>query len=188
MKNGDIVLVNWYWDDYKGDDKELLLVPAMLIRILNDNRYLVTYYSNNSYNIIVVKNIAPIEDIEIHRTRLSDYYDEKINTYKSKIRYVTNEDKDKEKVKKYEDVKHRLLNNCIRLLESVDDDELLNRAKEINNLKGQMQNVEFECAGEIRRENGSIKYHIRELNSKKNIALGKISDDAIERNFGRFLK
>lgn len=188
MKNGDLVLINTFSNDYKGDDKDLLLIPAMIVRVLNNNTYLTVYFQDHSYGVTTTKKIAAIEDIEIHRKRLSDYYDEKINTYKSKIKYVTQEDKDKEKAKKYEDAKQRLLANCKRLLISVDDEDLLNRVKEINNLKGQMQNIEFECTGDIRRENGTIKHNIRELESKKAIALGKLSDETIERNFGRFLR
>lgn len=188
MKNGDLVLMNCYQDDYSGDDKDLMLLVGMLIRVLENNKYLVVYYNGSSYGITTTKNVAPIEDIEYHITRLSSYYDNKINTYKSKIRHISQEDKDKEKAEKFESAKQRLLENCRRLLNCIDDDDILNRAKEINNLKGQMQNIEFECAGEIRKANGTIKHNIHELNCKKAQALSKLSDEVIDRTFGRFLE
>ena len=188
MKNGDLVLMNWYQDDYSGDDKDLMLLVGMLIRVLENDTYLVVYYNGNSYGITTTKNVAPIEDVEYHIIRLSCYYDDKINAYKSKIKHVSKEDKDKEKSEKFENAKQRLLENCRRLLTCVDDEDILNRAKEINNLKGQMQNIEFECAGEIRKANGTIKHSIMELNSKKAQALNKLSDEVIYRNFGRLIE
>ena len=58
MKNGDLVLMNWYQDDYSGDDKDLMLLVGMLIRVLENNTYLVVYYNGNAYGITTTKNIA----------------------------------------------------------------------------------------------------------------------------------
>jgi len=185
MENGDMVLLNPY--DYPDDKKDLMLLVGMIIRKLNNGEYLVVYNDSLAYRIKKVKNIMPIEEIDICRKRISDYYDDSINILRSQIRHPSEEDKDQEKSAKYENAKHRLLENCKRLLKSEDDEEILNRVKEISSLKKQLLNIEFDCASEIRKYNGTIKYEIRELEAGKAKDLGRLSDDVINRNFGQYL-
>ena len=188
MKSGDLVLANTFSKEYNGQGKDLLTKIGMILKKVNDKEFLIVYYSNHAYNVCVTDKIDSIDNIEIHRNNIEKYYDTKIELLKKKIRSVTEEDKDIEKKEKYNEAKKRLISNCKRLVESIDDEEILNRANEINNLKNQMKNVEFDCISTIRKENGTIKYSIRNLESEKAKTLDGISDRIIEGAFKRFYK
>lgn len=148
-----------------------------------DNKFAVLALQYKSIRIIESSKIMPLYEVDKVRQSILKYYSSKIAELKSKLKTVTSEEKISERLDKYNDIKHRILKNCERILTCEDDDEFENRLKEINKLKKEIGSIDLECGDIIRKENGKIKYEINLISQKMNISLRNISDEKIEETF-----
>lgn len=187
---GDKVVFDLYNGRHE-DTRELLTYLGVLIHDNKDNSYHVMYFDD--YRVGIVYNIdcryiLPIEDVEYERTRIVTKYESLIKEEKAKLKTVSQEEKDKQKVERYESIKQRIIRNCEWCINrDLDDEDFVNRVKEISNLKKQLFSPEkLPCMNEIHRYNGTIKYNIRELERERDKALNRIADEEIEKRLSKF--
>ena len=184
------------FDLHNGKNKDargrgLLTYLGVVIHDNKDNSYHVMYFDD--YRVGVAYNIdyryiLQIEDVEYERTRIITRYESLIKEEKAKLKTVSQEEKDKQKVERYEDIKQRIIRNCEWCINrDLDDVDFMNRVKEISNLKKQLFSPEkLPCMIEIHRYNGTIKYNIRELERERDKALNRIADEEIEKRLSKF--
>ena len=181
-------------DIYSGKQphtRELLTWLGIIVNDNKDNTYHVMYFDEHriaiAYNVDE-KYILPMEDNEYERARIMVKYDSLIEEEKKKLKTVSQEEKDKEKVERYESIKQRIIRNCEWCInKDLDDEDFVNRVKEIANLKKQLFSPEkLPCINEIHRYNGTIKYNIRELERERDKVLSRISDEEIEKKMTNF--
>jgi hypothetical protein len=151
------------------------------IMYFDDCKISIAYYISDDY-------IKPIEDNTYEQSRIEVYYEKLIEDEKKKLKTVSQEEKDKQKVERYENIKQRIIRNCEWCVtKDLDDEDFVNRVKEIANLKKQLFSPErLPCMNEIHRYNGTIKYNIRELEYERDKLLKQISDEEIELRLGKF--
>jgi len=156
---------------------------GIIIDIKDDeytNSYMVlnrSYNSNSIYSLkeIYLENIINVEKV---RQEISDYYNTQIEELKTKLRKTTSEEKIKERVEKYNNTRGMILKNCEKIVTCADD-EFENRLKEITRLHKVLHSINLECGDIIRKENGRIKYDIKNVEKQMNSALKSINDEAI---------
>lgn len=183
------------FDPYNGKNdavRGLLTYLGVVIHDNKDNTYHVMYFDDYCIRIaysIDHKYILPVEDSEYERTRIMVKYEKLIEEEKKKLRTVSQEEKDKQKVERYEDIKQRIIRNCEWCInKDLDDEDFVNRVKEITNLKKQLFAPEkLPILSEIHRYNGTIKYYIRKLEEERDRVLNRISDKEINTKFEKFL-
>ena len=146
----------------------LLTYLGVLIHDNKDNSYHVMYFDDYKIGIaynIDCRYILTIEDVEYERTRIITKYEYLVKEEKAKLKTVSQEEKDKQKVERYENIKQRIIRNCEWCINrDLDDEDFVNRVKEIVNLKKQLFSPErLPCMNEIHRYNGTVKFNIREL-------------------------
>ena len=177
----------------KGEHNEsgLLTRLGVIIQDNKDNTYHVMYFDD--YNIHIAYNIIPnfilpIENVEFERTRIITKYEKLISREKEKLKTVSQEEKDKQKSERYESIKQRIIKNCEWCIDrDLDDEDFVNRVKEIANLKKQLFSPEkLPCISEVHKYNGTIKYNIRQLEQERYKLLKQISDEEIELRFRKF--
>ncbi len=171
----------------------LLTHLGVIIYDNKDNSYHIMYFNDYGVNVaygVDCRYILPIEDIEYERTRIITKYESLIKEEKEKLKTVSQEEKDKQKVERYENIKQRIIRNCeLCINRDLDDEDFINRIKEISNLKKQLFSPEkLPCINDIHRYNGTIKYNIRELEREMNEVLNRISDEEIERRLSKFVR
>ena len=131
----------------------------------------------------VLDNVVhPIEELETIRGNLTAFYNDLINTEALKLASVTSEMKEQELRERYLRIKHDILANCKVMLETdIDDDDFLNRLSELQKLRNQLYrpNSGLECVSKIRKQNGTVKYNIRELKIERDKVLREIDEDAL---------
>ena len=169
----------------------LLTWLGVIINDNKDNSYHVMYFNDHgnaiAYNVDC-RFILPMEDNEYERSRIMVKYDSLIEEEKKKLKTVSQEEKDKEKVERYESIKQRIIRNCEWCInKALDDEDFVNRVKEIANLKKQLFSPEkLPCMSEIHKHNGTIKFNIRELEKERDKALKRISDEEIYKRLENF--
>ena len=182
------------FDLYNGKQeytRGLLTHLGVIIYDNKDNSYHVMYFDDCRVNVaydVDCRYILPIEDVEYERTRIITKYESLVKEEKTKLKTVSQEEKDKQKVERYENIKQRIIRNCEWCINrDLDDVDFVNRVKEISNLKKQLFSPErLPCMNEIHRYNGTVKYNIRELERERDNALKRISDEEIEKRLSKF--
>ena len=189
---GDKVVFDLHSGKHK-DTKDLLTYLGVLIYDNKNNSYHIMYFDDDyGVNIaydIDYRYILPIEDVEYERTRIITKYEFLIKEEKAKLKTVSQEEKDKQKIERYENIKQRIIRNCEWCINrDLDDEDFVNRVKEISNLKKQLFSPEkLPCMNEIHRYNGTIKYNIRKLERERDKILNRISDETIGRKLSKFV-
>jgi len=187
FKTGDKVLFNWYNENYTGIDKDIRSKVGIILKVNNNDYFTILEFDDYKTNIlsnIPHKNVCSIDDIEIVRTKIYYTYDKLLADEKSKLKSISQIEKDKEKLENFNNIKYRIIRNCEWLIKSdLDDEDFINRVKEISNLKKQLFNQKLECVDEIRRYNGTIKYNYREIERERNKLLKCISNETINKYF-----
>lgn len=135
-----------------------------------------------------VHSITSLEDIEHVRCEIEAFYDGLIKIEKAKLMTISQKEKDEEKIRKYNDIKNRIRKNCEWLInEDLDDEDFIDRIKEISRLKKQLFSIDLsDCVYRVRKHNGIIKYKIKQLEEDMVIVLSRISDEKIKREFENF--
>lgn len=176
MNNGDIVLFSTGKDGNKTN-------IGMIIKHKEDGNYVVLSQYKSAYKNIEVECISTLEQIETVRKEVYGKFITGINELRSKIRRVTSEEKNTERVEKYQELKGEIMTCARRLSESTDDTDFENRLKAISDMRKCIFTIELDCVSDIRKENGRIKYKIRELEKLRDSELNKISDENLQKAF-----
>lgn len=177
MKIGDGIL-------FSPTEEELKSNIGLTIA-LKDDKYIVLNRSSSVGNIYIreKKNVESLINVEKVREDIKVFYLPQIKELESQIKTVTSEEKTQERIDKYNDIKLRIVKNCERLIICSDDDEFDNRLKEIERLKKQLFNMDLECGDIIRKQNGKIKYSIKNIEKKMHDHLNNITDEKITKAF-----
>ena len=158
--------------------------PTMLLLNLFDSR---KQNFDGILKISVSDNVVhPIEDLVSIRDNINAFYDDMINAEASKLTAVTSEMKEqelKELKERFARIKHDIIANCkVMLSTDIDDDDFLNRLAELQKLRNQLYrpNSGLECVSKVRKQNGTVKYNIRELRIERDKVLKEIDEDTFD--------
>lgn len=176
FESGDIVL-------FQTDEKSFKNNIGMILKHKDNGNYAILSVCNSAYKDVSPSWIISIDDVEKARNEIISHYDKKIIELQSQIRKATQEEKDAEKLKKYENLKKQILETAKNLVNYKDDDDFENKLKAIADMKRAIFSIELECISDIRKENGKIKWKIKELISTRDILLKNINDENIEKAF-----
>lgn len=128
----------------------------------------------NSIMMVREENIFNYEEnIEYIKKLVDIGYFQIIKELADSLKDITDEEKDKEKVEKFNEIKTLILKNCVRIVGD-DDDEFERRLKEIYKLKKEIYSIKIEGVEKIRRHNGAIKYKMAKMNEKRDIILNRL--------------
>lgn len=175
-ESGDIVLFQTDENGFKNN-------IGMILKHKENGNYAVLTVYNSAYKDIQPSWIVPISEVETVRKEIVDSYEEKIVTLQSQIRKATQEEKDAERLEKYESLRKQILGTAKNLIDYKDDDDFENKLKAIADMKRAFFAIDLECASVIRKENGRIKWQIRDEISARDSLLRNISDESIEKAF-----
>ena len=156
---------------------------GMILKHKDNGNYAVLSIYNSAYKDVSPAWIISVSDVEKARTEIVLHYDKKISELQSQIRKATQEEKDAERLEKYESLKKQILATANNLVNYKDDDDFENKLKAIADMKREIFAINLDCASDIRKENGRIKWKIREEVSARDNLLRKISDENIEKAF-----
>lgn len=191
MKVGDKVIFTWLTSENKSNEAGLLTRIGVIIKDNKDKTFNVLYFDSHNLKIATVINrnyIKPITEIDNEKDAIFNTYNNLIEKEKCKLKTVLKEEKDKEKIERFNNIKQRIIRNCEWLLHNdIDDEDFVNRVKEISNLKKQLFSPEkLQCISEIHRYNGTIKYNIKELQRERDSILNRLSDENIMNRLNDF--
>ena len=176
FESGDVVLFQTGENGFKNN------IGMILKRKENGNYVILTVY-NNAYKDVQPSWIVSISDVETIRNEIISSYEEKIIELQSQIKKATQEEKDAERIEKYENLKKQILGTAKNLINYKDDDDFENKLKAIADMKRAIFAIDLDCAFDIRKENGRIKWKIREEIFARDNLLRNISDESIEKAF-----
>lgn len=176
FESGDVVLFQTGENGFKNN-------IGMVLKQKENGNYTVLSVHNSAYKDVQPSWIIPISEVETARNEIISHYEEKIVALQSQIRKATQEEKDAERVEKYESLKKQILGTAKNLVNYKDDDDFENKLKAIADMKRAIFAIDLDCASDIRKENGRIKWKIREEISARDSLLRNVSDESIERAF-----
>ena len=156
---------------------------GMILKHKENGNYAVLNVNSLIYKDISPSWIAHISDVEKVRTEIILHYDEKISELQSQVRKVTQEEKDNERIEKYESLKKQIIGTANNLISYKDDDDFENKLKAIAQMKKAISTIDLDCASDIRKENGRIKWKIKKEICARDSLLRNISDENIENAF-----
>lgn len=186
FKVGDKVLFNYYNESYTGTDKDIKSKVGIVLYANNDCYTILQFddYKTNIIRNVKLDNICSIDENEIVRTKIYYIYDKLLADEKLKLKSISRIEKDKEKLENFNNIKHRIIRNCEWLIKSdLDDEDFINRVKEIANLKKQLFTQKLECVDEIHKYNGTVKFNYRQIEKERDKLLNCISDETICKYF-----
>jgi hypothetical protein len=191
MKLGDKVIFTWLTSESKSNEAGLLTRIGVIVKDNKDKTFNVLYFEDHFLKVATNINrnyIKPMSELENEKEVIINTYDNLIDKEKSKLKTVSQEEKDQEKITRFNNIKQRIVKNCEWLLHNdIDDEDFVNRVKEISNLKKQLFSPEkLQCINEIHRFNGTIKYNIRELQRERDSLLKRLSNEDIMRRLSDF--
>lgn len=191
MTIGDKVIFTWLTSENKSNEAGLLTRVGVVIKDNKDKTFNILYFDSGNLRVATGINrnyVKAIYEIDNEKAAIINTYNDLINKEKCKLKTVSQEEKDQEKVARFNNIKQRIVKNCEGLLHNdIDDEDFVNRVKEISNLKKQLFSPEkLQCISEIHRFNGAIKYNIRELERERDSLLKRLSDEDIMRRLNDF--
>lgn len=156
---------------------------GMVLKHKDNENYVLLTTHHSAYKDIQPEWIAGLDELELVREQIIEQYMAQINDLRNKIRKVTSEEKETCRIEKYEKLKKEIKIVAKRLSESIDDIDFENRLKAIADMKKCIFSIELDCASDIRKDNGKIKWGIRDLEQRMNAELNKISDESLSKAF-----
>ena len=191
MKVGEKVIFTWVTYENKANESGLLTRIGVVIKDNKDKTFDVLYFDNAYLKITtgIKRNyIKPITELDNEKDEIFNTYNNLIEKEKRKLKTVSQEEKDQEKADRYNNIKQRIIRNCEWLLtKDIDDEDFVNRVKEISNLKKQLFSPEkLSCISEIHRYNGTIKHNIKELIRERDGILNRLSDENVMKKLNNF--
>lgn len=156
---------------------------GMILKHKENGNYAVLNVNSLIYKDISPLWITPLSNVEKVRTEIILHYDEKISELQSQVRKVTQEEKDNERIEKYESLKKQIIGTANNLISYKDDDDFEKKLKAIAQMKKAIFTIDLDCASDIRKENGRIKWKIKKEICARDSLLRNISDENIENAF-----
>ena len=183
FKIGDFV---YFSLDNKNTDK-LYKCSGIIINV-SDNvaSILDRAYNSTIYNIDF-NNIRPVSDRENIIDEIYEFYNKQIINHESKIKSVKRGDYEDEIVEKYCNLKQEIINTAKHMIEAKDDEDFENKLKAICARKKEIFAIECEEIVYARKDNGAIKYKIKELEKSRDNSIANLdkSIDNIKKAFER---
>ena len=170
---GDVVL-------FQTGENGLKSNIGMILKHKENGNYAILSVYSSAYKDVKPSWIASVNDVENIRNEITSHYEENISELQSKIRKTTQEEKESEKVEKYNELKKQIIATARNMIDYEDDCDFENKLKAIADMKREIFSIELECASDIRKENGKIKWKIREEKSNRDNLLKNISDEKIQ--------
>lgn len=124
-----------------------------------------------------------LDEVAVARNEVHTFYGKKLEEESAKLASVTSEMKEQEVLERYKRIKHDVLANCKVMLDpTTDDEDFLNRLAEVQKLRNQLYKPEsrLECVIKIRKQNGTVKYNIRQLKIERDKVLSEISEEVVK--------
>ena len=183
FKIGDFV----YFSLSDKDAEKLFTYSGVIINLsLGRATILERSYNNFTYNIDI-DNIRPISDKEDIINEIKEFYNKQIADYESKIKSVKRGDYEDKIVEKYCNRKQEIINTAKHMIDSKDDEDFENKLKAICEKKKQLFAIECDDILSARKQNGAIKYHIKELEKSRDNSIVNLdkSIDNIKKAFER---
>lgn len=151
VNSTDIPKVGWGY--IYGQNKEKIGVGRL-------NYTNAVIYKISQFDIYCPISISTVENVK-------DYFitiiDDEINKYKSNIRKLTSEEKDELVKNKFYEIQKRINATADTMLNSTNESQWINCLKEICQLKKQLFSIKIKDLDNIHKENGSIRWKIRQL-------------------------
>lgn len=173
---GDIILFQTQERNFKSN-------IGMILKHKENGNYVVLSVYNSTCMDVQSSWIVSIDRAQSVRNEITAHCEEKIMELQSQIRKVTQEEKESERVKKYDELKKQILATAKHMIECKDDNDFENKLKAIADMKRKIFSIELECASDIRKENGRIKGKIKEELLIRDSLLEHISNEKIENSF-----
>ena len=173
---GDVVL-------FQTGENGLKSNIGMILKHKENGNYAILSVYSSAYKDVKPSWIASVNDVENIRNEITSHYEENISELQSKIRKPTQEEKESEKVEKYDKLKKQIIATARNMIDYEDDCDFENKLKAIADMKREIFSIELECVSDIRKENGRIKWKIREEKSNRDNLLKNISDEKIQTAF-----
>lgn len=180
FRPGDIVLFQTNGDCFKSD-------IGMILKLKENGNYVVLSENKCAYKNIEWSWIADVNKAKYIRNEIRNYYEYEIARLQDKIRKPTQEEKDAEKIEKYKKLKQQIIATAKNLITCKDDCDFENKLKAITDMKKEIFSIKLDCASDIRKENGKIKYEIREAEAIRDRLLRGISEEHIIKSFKSIL-
>lgn len=173
---GDVVL-------FQTGENGLKSNIGMILKHKENGNYAILSNYNSAYKDVKPSWIVSVNDVEDIRNKITSYYERNISELQSQIRKPTQEEKESEKVEKYDELKKQIIATAKNMIDYKDDCDFENKLKAIADMKREIFSIELECASDIRKENERIKWKIREEKSNRDNLLKNISDEKIQAAF-----
>ena len=169
-------------------DAERLFTYSGLIVNISPNRFAILERSHSGiiYNISI-DNVRPISDKEDILSEIKKFYNTQIVDYEAKIKSVKRGDYKDEIVETYCNLKQEIINTAKHMIDSKDDEDFENKLKAICARKKEIFAIECDGIVDARKQNGAIKYHIKELEKNRDNSIANLdkSIDNIKKAFER---
>lgn len=176
FRPGDIVLFQISENCFKSN-------IGIILKVKENGNYVVLSENKCAYKNIECSWIADVNDAKCIRNEIRDYCESKIARLQGQIRKPTQEEKDTEKIKKYEKLKQQIIATAKNLINCKDDCDFENKLKAITDMEKKIFSIKLDCASDIRKENGKIKYEIRQTEAMRDRLLKEISEEHIIKSF-----
>lgn len=173
---GDIVLFQIGENRFKNN-------IGMILRHKENGNYIVLDTNRSAYKDIKSLWISSIYNAENIRNEIISYYEDRIAELQSQIRKPTQEEKCAEKIEKYNNLKEQILSTAKHMINCECNHDFENKLKAIADMKCKIFSIELECASDIRKKNGMIKWKIREEKTRRDVLLRRINDENIKNAF-----
>lgn len=170
---GDIVLFQTVENGFKSN-------IGMILKHKENGNYAILGVYRSAYKDVNPSWIVSIDDVQSVRNEIVAHYETKIVDLQNLIRKPTQKEKETEKSKKYDELKQQIITTAKNMIIYKDDCDFENKLKAIADMKREIFSIELKCASDIRKENGKIKWKIREEESVRDNLLKNISDEKIK--------
>lgn len=175
IENGEVVLYS--------TGGELKTNVGMILKHKDNGNYVILSKYNTAYKDINPEWITTLNNVHKTREEVIKKYNDEIAAIQEQIRKVTKEEKEQDRISQYREMQKEIKVVAKRLSESTDDVDFENRLKAISDMKKNLFSIELECVSDIRKQNGKLKYQIRELEKQRDNLLNRITDENIEKAF-----
>lgn len=179
---------------FKVGDKVLFSLAGENQPIIKSNLGVIISISNNKCTIVKVSElqvfiytnidyskIEHLDNKDIVEREILNHFNKKIDEYRSKLKELTQDEKDDERMNKYESLKSQIKATAENLYESKDDFDFENKLKAICRLKKELYAIELDCIPNTRKYNGNTYYEIKQIEKIRDRALKNISDETISK-------
>ena len=183
FKTGDFI----YFSLSDKDAEKLFTYSGVIINLSPDRVSILNgSYTNSIYNV-PLDNIRPLSDKGKIVNEINKHYNIQIADYEAKIKSVKRGDYKDEIVEKYCDLKQEIINTAKHMIDSKDDEDFENKLKAICERKKEIFAIECDGIVHARKDNGAIKYKIKELIKNRDNSIANLdkSIDNIKKAFER---